>query len=205
VAADFEGGRFAGQIAADTSEGRAAVSVLGDFTGIDVFALAPVGFDSGKVDMSVDLATYGETEQALLGHLFGSADITLHDAHLTGFDLSRVGALSAAHGHPARAALLQAMTQGGSGGFSGSVAARVVHGKMSVAGSSVSSADGVVSFDGSYDMPAGTTDFSLGLTPAITNPPHYTVKLTGPLHDLKPQPDLATPRALHVGKKHLKS
>jgi hypothetical protein len=204
VAADLGGGRFAGQVAADTSGGRAAVSVLGDVTGFDVFALAPVGFDAGKADMSLDLATYGETEQALLGHLFGSADITLHDAHLVGFDLSRVGALLAAHGHPARAALLQAMTQGGSGGFSGSVTARFVHGKMSIAESSVSSADGVVSFNGTYDMPSGTTDLSLGLTPAIANPPHYVIKLAGLLHDLKPQPDLPAPRASHLSKKPLK-
>ena len=205
LTADIDGGRFAGRFAADTTQEQPALALQGDFTGIDVVAVAPVGFDSGKADIGVDAGSAGLTEAALLGHVFGDVSISVHDAHLAGFDLSRVDALSTGHGHPARAALTQAMSEGGSDGFSGSIDAHATHGKVSISQASVSSGDGVVSASGIYDMPSGTIDVMLSLTPAIASPPHYTIKLSGPLQTAKPVPDLGTARAIHVGKKPAKS
>ncbi len=202
--ADLDGGRFAGQFAADIAQEQPAVSLRGDFTGVDIFAVAPVGLDSGTADVSLDVASSGQTEAALLSHVFGDAAITLHDAHVAGFDLSQVDSLLSGHGHPTRPALMQAMSQGGSGGFSGSIVTKVMHGKMSLTDASMVSGDGMVSASGTYDMLSGTTDMLLALTPAITNPPHYTIRLAGSLHDLKPAPDLGTQRVLQSRKKPLK-
>jgi hypothetical protein len=205
VTADLDGGRFAGRFAADTTQDQPALALQGDFTGVEVFGLAPVGFDSGKADASVDVGSAGLTEAALLGHVFGDAAISLHDAHMAGFDLSRVDALLAGRGHPARAALAQAMSEGGSGGFSGAIETHATHGKLSVSQASVSSGDGVVSASGTYDMPSGNIDVLLSLTPAIASPPRYAIKLQGPLQSVKAMPDLGTARAVHVGKKPAKS
>jgi uncharacterized protein involved in outer membrane biogenesis len=200
----LDGGRFAGRFAADTTQKEPAVALQGDFTGVDVLALAPFGFDSGKADIGLDVASSGETEAALLGHVSGTAAIDLHDAHMAGFDLGRVETLLAGHGRPPRAALLQALSQGGSGGFSGALTAQMTQGKIGLADARVSSGDGVVSVSGSYDLPSGAANMSLGVVPAIANPPHYTIKLTGPLHDLKAAPDLGAPRNVHPVKRVLK-
>jgi hypothetical protein len=194
LVANVAGGAFTGQFALDTTQ--PAVALRGSLTGLDVsagFAQAQLGFDTGKADVTFDVFSAGQAESALLGHLSGDVGFTLHDVHFAGFDLSRVDALLAARGRAPRASLMQALDQGGSGGFSGSGTASVAHGRLSVADASMSSGDGVVSATGTVDLADGAIDMLLGITPSVAHPPHYTVRLTGTPHALKAQPDLGKP------------
>jgi hypothetical protein len=193
LTANLAGGQFAGEWALDTTQEQPATALRGVLTGLDLSGVFPsmaVGLDTGKADITLDVDSAGLTEPAMLSHLSGALGFTLHDAHLVGFDLNRVDTLLAAHGRPARAALAQALSQGSSGGFSGSGALSMAQGKLTVAALDVSSGDGAVSATGTLDLPAGGIDLSVSLTPAVPNPPHYALKLTGTSHDLKVQPDL---------------
>ena len=208
LSASLAGGRFSGQWAADATQEQPAIALRGGLTGLDLagmFPSMPVTLDTGKADLDLDVASAGQTGPALLAHLFGDVGFFLHDARLVGFDLNRVDSLLAAHGHPARPALLEALGQGSSGGFSGGGTASMAHGKLTLSGVNLSSGDGAVSATGTLDMPAGAVDFLFGLAPAVPNPPHYALRLTGTSHDLKVQPDLGKPLAVHPLKRHSKT
>jgi hypothetical protein len=198
------GGRFAGQAALDTTQVPPALALRGDFSGVDLAGgdpSIPVRFDGGKVDVSLDIASAGQTDASVLGHLAGDVAFTLHDAHLAGFDLGRIAALLKTQPRPARTTLLQALSQGGSGGFSGSSTAHLSRGKLELTDAGVSSGDGAVSASGTVDLPGGGIDLVLGITPAVPSPPHYTLKLLGNSHEMRVQRDLGKLAPPRVGRR----
>jgi hypothetical protein len=211
LTARLAGGVFAGQWALDATLEQPAMALRGELTGLDlagIFPSMPVSLDTGKADLSLDVASAGQTGSAILAHLSGDMGFTLHDAHMVGFDLNRVDTLLATRGRSTRPALMQALTQGSSGGFSGSGTISMASGKLAVSDMNVSSGDGVVSATGTVAMPAGAIDLLVRLTPAVSSPPHYALKLTGTAHDLKVQPDLGKPlaaRAVHPVKRPSKT
>jgi hypothetical protein len=193
VTAEIAGGRLTARAAFDSARDVPMAALQGDVTGANVsgpLTSLPIDIDAGGIDLGFDVWASGHNEASWLGSLAGDAQLTLHDAQFSGFDLSRLTALLTPRTHPTHAALLQALTQGSSSGFSGDGSASFDHGRAKLTDVHISSADGAVSASGGFDLASGNIDLLLGITPSVADPPHYAIKLAGAPHELKPVVDL---------------
>ena len=156
----------------------------------------PVDIATGRLDAAMSFTASGHSPAALLSTLTGEARLILSDGTVAGVALGKAdGALPDA---AVRAALA-----GGTTPFTRiELVLRARRGLLQVTDGRMTGLSGAARLGGSVDLAGNTAELSLGLLPAVADPPEIGIVLAGPLDALRRVPDLtavARWRAAHAG------
>ena len=175
------------------------VQLAGAVLSEPVFGL-PVDIAGGRLDAALAFTASGWSPAALLSTLTGEARLVVSDGALEGValaDLSPGGA-----GETLADAAVRAALAGGTTPFARlELVLRARRGLLQVTDGRMSGLAGAARLGGSVDLAGNTAELSIGLLPAVADPPEIGVALAGPLDALRRVPDLtavARWRAAHA-------
>ena len=161
----------------------------------------PVDIAGGRLDAALSFIASGHSPAALLSTLTGEARLVVSDGSLAGVSLGSVSLGSG--GGALTDAAVRAALAGGTTPFARlELVLRARRGLLQVTDGRVTGLPGAVRLAGSVDLAGNTAALSLGLLPAVPDPPEIGVVLAGPLDALRRVPDLAAVarwRAGHAG------
>ncbi len=193
LSAEIAGGRLSAAAEADlrrrhftTHLQLAGASLSG---GISVW---PVDLTAGTADLDLQLELAGTD----LANLAGKAVADLHDATATGFDLALLTASTPLHTKAGRLAARSALVTGASPGLSGTLAATISDGTVTLNSAKLQSRNGSAEIAGSVNLVQEVVDMHLNLWPLWRDAPGFAVGLRGPIR----QPsEAAEPDRLETG------
>ncbi len=160
VTAEVADGRLVGQVAADLTRPAAATRLqLRGATLAGPLTAWPIDLVAGKADLYASLDDDGPGWASLSG----SAHAALAGGQVSGFNLANFRQAAGLHTRLARGAADAALAQGQSPGLSGTLDATFDHGRLAVAPSVLTSADGTVSLSGTVGAADGLVALVLGL------------------------------------------
>ncbi len=176
ITAEVAGGRLDGQFAADLTRPAAAarLQVRGATLG-EALTAWPVSLVAGRAALEATLDSAGPGWDGVSGSLHGVLD----GAQLSGFNLGSFRQVAGLHTRLARGAADAALSQGQSPGLSGTLDARLAHGRLAVGPSTLTSADGTVSLSGTIGAADGAVALVLGLDPGGSGAAAAVLELDG--------------------------
>lgn len=196
-------GRLAGTIVLDAAREPPRVHADGGVSGLalshPLFGL-PLDLAAGTLDMRASLDAEGHSPAALLATLRGTAEATLANGRVTGFDLAglqqALAAQDAAGIEPAAAAMLAG---GQSAASRLSLACTISGGALTLTQASLESAAGTAQATGSVDLAGRLFDLHLRLHPGEFGP-ELGLLLSGPMVAPHRVPELAGLTAWLAGR-----
>ena len=196
VSADVAGGRLTGQAGADLAPHFSTELQLTDARITGALTGWPIDLVSGSADLRLSLDLAGSS----LVKLSGTAQVQLHDAAMTGFDLAQVTAAAALRPRAGRAAL-HAAVRGTSPNLSGTADAVFGRGLLTLSAARFASAAGTVETTCVVDLARATVEAGVRLSPALPTHGGLSLRLSGPwdtpilvVEDAGPKPGRAKPR-----------
>jgi hypothetical protein len=200
VTARIGAASLSGELAIDSTSDHPGVALRGTVTGISPGAL-PGGLSGGVYSLDADLVATGRTWPALLATTAGDLRATVTSADLDGIDLPAMTRLLGAHAAKLRPALQKTLSGGTAHFLSGSAAASVLDGTVTMTAARLASPDGVIGMAGDIDLNDRTMDVRLGVSPSLPSPPTLGLRLVGPWQSPRRVVDVA-PGLLWAGKGH---
>ena len=153
----------------------------------------PIDLGAGTVAAEIDVSAIGYSPATILATLTGRLSATVTDGALTGFDLFAVRqAVERTDAASVEQAAKDALMSGTTSFDQLDIVCGLAQGDIVLTKARMRSSAGDGMISGDLNLPTRSLDLLLTLRPALANAPGISVRLAGPLDQLKQTPELAS-------------